>query len=129
MAPMKRTFRPFRSPFTRLLAGLLVAAALLLNGMAAALAAPVSMDPDCCAGMAGQHGDQAPCHESGNPCPPAGNDCDEQCLARCLGSSFVPSTAVALTEFFQRHAAQLVLIARTSSSPPPDPGLRPPISG
>lgn len=129
MVPMKRTFRPFRSPFTRLLAGLLVAAALLLNGMAAALAAPVSMDPDCCAGMAGQHGDQAPCHESGNPCPPAGNDCDEQCLARCQASTVVPSTTASLPEFFQRPLAPRLLIARVSSSPPSSPGLRPPISG
>ena len=128
MVPMKQRFRPFRSRSTRLLAGVLVVAALLLNGVAAAMAAPVSMGPDCCAGMAGPHGDKAPCHESGNPCPPAGNDCEDQCMARCQGSSALPSMAVLLPASFQRQSSQLVLIARAFSSPPPSPGLRPPIS-
>lgn len=124
---MKQPFRPFRNPLTRSLACVLVTLALLVNGMAIAHAANAGVADDCCAGMAAQHGDKAPCHESGNPCPPAGNPCDDQCLARCLGNTVVPSTTVSLPEFFQRQSAQLVLIARASSSPPPDPGLRPPI--
>lgn len=107
---------------------MLVAAALLLNGVAAAMAAPVSMGTDCCAGMDGQHGHEAPCDKSGNPCPASGSECEDQCLARCMGSTVVPSNAISLPDFFHRHTAQMVLIARASGSPPPDPGLRPPIS-
>lgn len=125
---MKRPYRPFRTPFARSLASVLVALALLVNGMAIAQAASAPMKDDCCAGMAGQRGDQAPCHESGNPCTPSGNDCDDQCLARCQGSTALPSMAAPLPASFQRQSGQLVLIARAFSSPPPDPGLRPPIS-
>lgn len=125
---MKRPYRPCRSPFARLLACALVSLALLLNGVTAAMAAPVSMDPDCCAGMAGQHSDKAPCHESGNPCPASGSECDDQCLARCQGSTVVPSATVSLPNPSQPQSAPLVLIARAFRSAPTSPGLRPPIS-
>lgn len=125
---MKRPFRPFRSPFTRLLACVLVALALLVNGMAIAQAASDSTQADCCAGMAAQHGDDSPCHGSGDRCPSTGGDCDDQCLARCLGSTALPSAIVSPPGFFLRQPGQPVLMARAFSSPPPSPGLRPPIS-
>lgn len=125
---MKRPYRPFRTPFARLLASVLVALALLVNGMAIAQAAGTSAQADCCAGMAGQHGDDNPCHDSGNPCPATGSDCDEQCLARCQGNTALPVSAATPPGLFQRDVAQLVTIARAFSSPPPSPGLRPPIS-
>ena len=125
---MKRPFRPFRSPFTRLLACGLVALALLVNGMAIAQAASDSTQADCCAGMAAQHGDDMPCHGSGNPCPATGSDCDGQCLARCQGNTALPVSAVPAPGFFQRQVTQPVLTAHAFSSPPPSPRLRPPIS-
>ncbi|OGT59585.1 MAG: hypothetical protein A3E01_05565 [Gammaproteobacteria bacterium RIFCSPHIGHO2_12_FULL_63_22] len=112
----------------RWLATALVTLALLVNGMAIAHAATAPMKDDCCAGMAGQHGDQAPCHESGNPCAPSGQDCDDQCLARCQASTPLPPAIPALPGYFQRQSAQPAAIARAFSSPPPSPGLRPPIS-
>lgn len=125
---MQRPYRPFRSPFARLLASVLVTLALLVNGFAVAQAASASAKSDCCTEMAAQHGDSMPCHGSGNPCPATGGDCDDECLARCLVNITVPSAPAVLPEFLQRQPAQLVLMARAFSSPPARPGLRPPIS-
>lgn len=129
---MKRPYRPFRSPVARLLASVLVTLALLVNGFAVAQAASAtasaSAKSDCCAGMAAQHGDSAPCHGSGDPCPAAGSDCNDECLARSLVNTTAPSAPAALPEFFQHQPAQLVLMTLAFSSQPASPGLRPPIS-
>lgn len=124
---MKRPYRPFRTPFARWLASALVTLALLVNGMAMAQAASAPMKDDCCAGMAGHHTDGG-CHDAGTTCPSPDSDCDDQCLARCPGNTALPAMSASLPGSFQRQPAPIVSITRAFSSPPPSPGLRPPIS-
>lgn len=125
---MKRPFKPFLSRSTRLLACMLVAMALLVNGFAVAQAAAGGMKKGCCAEMSGHPAQGHDCGEAGKPCPAPGSDCDDQCLMRCQATQVMPSFAVAIAAISLPELALPAIAAGTITSADPGPGLRPPIS-
>jgi hypothetical protein len=123
---MKLPFRPFRSRFTRLLASMLVAVSLLLNGLAAAEAASMAAGKDCCAERM-EHGGHAAA-DAHKGCPPSANDrCDDQCQMRCQLNTALPVFAISLPQMILQQTVLPLPDVATWASPEPDPGLRPPI--
>lgn len=125
---MKRPFKPFLSRSTRLLACMLVAMALLVNGFAVAQAAAGAMKKDCCAEMMGHSAQGDDGGQVGVPCPAPDSDCDEQCLMRCQANNALPSFAIALPGISLPQPALPLPSAAAIASAESDPGLRPPIS-
>jgi hypothetical protein len=124
---MKPPFRPFRSRLTRLLASMLVAVSLLLNGLAAAEAASMAAGKDCCAERMG-HGGHAAATDEHKGCPPSANDrCDDQCQMRCQVNTALPVFAVALPRMILQQTVLPLPGVAAWALPEPEPGLRPPI--
>ena len=80
---MPKVLHKMRSRRFRLLASLLVMMAILCNGIGLAQAHSMAAKKDCCAEMIG--GKMA-CHA---PCSASDKNCDDQCMARCMGTNGV----------------------------------------
>ena len=125
---MAKAFHPLRSRFIRLLASVLVVAALLGNGLAMAQTQSMMAGHGGCAEMSspGHHGHC--CDKGGKPCPVPHASCDDQCMFRCQSSAVLALTVLAVPV---SDRAQALLPPLSPSETPPAviaPGLRPPIS-
>jgi hypothetical protein len=125
---MAHAFRPLRSRFARLLASVLVVAALLGNGLAMAQGPTTPAKKECCAEkMAHKHA-TAGCAQAGDPCPTPSVHCDDQCLLQCQAIVVLPMLVgmSPLGDLAQAALPPLFTHQRPSADPGPD--LRPPIS-
>ena len=125
---MRKPFHPLRSRFARLLASVLVVAALLGNGLALGQVSAALAKKDCCDQMMGHQVVAGDNEQGGKPCPTPSPGCDGQCLSVCQASVVLPMIALDLPTAALGSPVPTPLSINDRPLADPGPGLRPPIS-
>lgn len=121
---MPNILRQLRSRRFRLLASLLVMVAILCNGIGLAQAHAMDADKDCCAEMTGHVKPMSHCDEGARS---PHQDCDDQCMARCMGATALLSVPLNVVASGLIVTPLPQLKTSDHSLAELGPGLRPPI--